>query len=319
MEEAVKVPFLKRWWLSSRPWSFPASTMPVIFGTVLAVVYGGYTLKPLLFVLAFIAMVILHAGANILSDIFDYKKGLDKVPTPVSGGILKGLITTREAWIGSVSMLVIGTAIGLYLTYVSGPWLLAIGVLGLFVGTFYTTDTVLAWKYHGLGDLAVFLNFGILGSLGAYYVQSGVLSWIPAIWAVPMSMLVIAILHANNWRDIQSDKAGKIFTIAALLGDKNSLRYYGVLIYGPFMLVLLLILIPYLFFPNVTAMPFTFLITLGALPLALKLWRKALNRKSPSKPLDFIALDGATAQLNLLFGSLCTLALILYAVIHGIG
>ena len=318
MDQAAKVSFLKKWWISSRPFSFPASTMPVIFGTVLAVVYGGYTLKPFLFILAFIAMVILHSGANILSDIFDYKKGLDKIPSPVSGGIVRGLISVREAWIASVSMLILGTAIGLYLTYVSGPWLLAIGLLGLFVGTFYTTDTVMAMKYHGLGDLAVFLNFGILGSLGAYYVQSGVLSWIPAAWAVPMSMLVIAILHANNWRDIESDKAGKIFTIAALLGDKSSLRYYGLLIYGPFAVVLLLILVPHFFFPKLVAMPYTFLITLAALPLAFKLWKKAINRQNPSKPLDFIALDGATAQLNLLFGSLCTLALILYAVIHGI-
>jgi 1,4-dihydroxy-2-naphthoate octaprenyltransferase len=319
MEAVVKIPFLKKWWVSIRPFSLPASTMPVIFGTVLAVVYGKYDLNILNFVLAFFGMVILHGGANILSDIFDYKKGLDKFPSPVSGGVVRGWISIREAWIASVLMLIVGSAIGFYLAYVSGPWLLAIGLLGLFVGTFYTSDTFLSWKYHGLGDLAVFLNFGILGSLGAYYVQSEVLSWIPAIWAIPMSMLVIAILHANNWRDIQSDKAGKIFTIAALLGDKNSLRYYGILIYGPFLVVLLLIMVPYIFLPNATAMPFTFLVTLGALPLALRLWRKALNRQTPSKPLDFIALDGATAQLNLLFGSLCTLALILYAVIHGIG
>jgi 1,4-dihydroxy-2-naphthoate octaprenyltransferase len=269
--------------------------------------------------MAFFGMVILHSGANILSDIFDYRKGLDKIPSPVSGGIVRGYITTREAWIASVSTLVIGTAIGLYLAYVSGPWLLVIGFVGLFVGTFYTTDTPFSMKYHGLGDLAVFLNFGILGSLGAYYVQSASLSWIPVVWAIPMSMLVIAILHANNWRDIQSDKVGKIFTVAALLGDKSSLRYYGLLIYGPFALVLGLILVPFLLVPDMTAMPFTFLITIGALPLAIKLWKKALNRTHPSQPLDFIALDGATAQLNLLFGSLCTLALILHAVIRFLG
>jgi len=316
MEEQIKIPFLKKWWISARPFSFPASTMPVIFGTVLAFVYGGHEFKPLLFILAFLGMVILHSGANILSDIFDFEKGLDKVPAPTSGGVVRGYITIREAWIGSVTMLVIGTAIGLYLTWVSGPWLLAIGILGLLIGTFYTSHTIVNMKYHGLGDLAVFLNFGILGSLGAYYVQSSALSWVPVIWAIPMSMLVIAILHANNWRDIQSDKKIKIFTIANLLGDKNSLRYYGLLIYGPFALVLMLILIPFLLFPEITAMPFTFLITMAALPLAFKVWRKALNRKTPSQPLDFIALDGATAQLNLLFGSLCTLALILHAVIQ---
>lgn len=316
-QQNAPVSFLKKWWISARPFSFPASTMPVIFGTVLAVVYGeGVTFKPLLFVLAFIAMVILHSGANILSDIFDFKKGLDKVPSPVSGGIVRGLITIREAWIASVLMLTFGTVIGLYLTWVSGPWLLAIGLVGLFIGTFYTTETAVSWKYHGLGDLAVFMNFGILGSLGAYYVQSGALSWVPVIWAVPMSMLVIAILHANNWRDIQSDKEGKIFTIAALLGDSKSLSYYGILIYGPFVVVLALILLPYLLLPGMPAMPFTFLLTMLALPLAIRLWRKALNRRTPSKPLDFIALDGATAQLNLLFGSLCTIALILYAVLQ---
>jgi len=319
MEQATNISFFKKWWISARPFSFPASTMPVIFGTVLAVVYGGYTFKPVLFILAFIAMVILHSGANILSDIFDFKKGLDKHPSPVSGGIVRGLISMREAWIASVSMLIFGTVIGLYLTWVAGPWLLAIGLLGLFVGTFYTTDTALSWKYHGLGDLAVFLNFGILGSLGAYYVQSSTLSWIPVVWAVPMSMLVIAILHANNWRDIQSDKAGKIFTIAALLGDRKSLSYYGILIYGPFVVVLGLILVPYLLFPGLTFMPFSFLVTMLALPLAFRLWRKALNRQTPSQPLDFIALDGATAQLNLLFGALCTVALILHAVIQNFG
>jgi 1,4-dihydroxy-2-naphthoate octaprenyltransferase len=316
MEEAIKISFLKKWWVSTRPFSFPASTMPVVFGAVLAYVYGGYEFKPWLFFLSFVAMVILHSGANILSDIFDYQKGLDKVPNPSSGGVVRGYITIREAWIASVSMLVIGTIIGLYLAWVSGPWLLAIGIGGLFVGTFYTTNTPVSMKYHGLGDLAVFLNFGILGSLGAYYVQSSALSWIPVIWAVPMSILVIAILHANNWRDIQSDKAKKIFTVATLLGDKSSSRYYGLLIYGPFILVLFLIFVPFLLFPEMTAMPFTFLITMAALPLAVKLWKKGLNRKNPAQPLDFIALDGATAQLNLLFGSLCTIALILHAVIE---
>ena len=147
-------------------------------------------------------------------------------------------------------------------------------------------------------------------------MQSGDLSWVPVIWAIPMSTLVIAILHANNWRDISSDKSGHIFTVASLLGDKMSLKYYGFLIYGPFIMVLLLILVPHLFLPNLAAMPYTFLITMLALPLAFRLWRKALNRKNPKNPLDFIALDGATAQLNLAFGALCTVALLVEALIQ---
>lgn len=316
MEPVKRLSFLNKWWISIRPFSLPASTMPVIFGTVLATVYGGASLNVLHFLLAFVAMVILHGGANILSDIFDYRKGLDKVPTPVSGGVVRGIISMKEAWIASILMLITGTLIGFYLAWQTGPWLLVIGIAGLFVGTFYTTESSLSFKYNGLGDLAVFLNFGILGSLGAWYVQTSQLSWIPVIWAVPMSILVIAILHANNWRDIKSDTTGRIITVASLLGDKKSLRYYGFLIYGPFVIVLLLILVPYFLFPGLTAMPFTFLITIAALPLAIKLWKKALNRENPEQPLDFITLDGATAQLNLAFGSLCTVAIILYALIE---
>lgn len=311
MKESMQLSFIKKWWISIRPFSLPASTMPVIFGTVLAVVYGGSELNWWFFLMAFVAMVILHAGANILSDVHDYERGLDQIPNPASGGILKGLISIKEARRASVVLFLVGAIMGLILTWLSGIWLLAIGLTGLAIGFFYTTADSGSLKYNALGDFAVFMDFGILGSLGAWYVQTGTLSWIPVIWAIPMATLVIAILHANNWRDIKSDTRGKIITVASLLGDKRSLRYYGILIYGPFFMVLGLVLIPFFLIPEVTAMPFTFLITILALPLAINLWRKALRRQKPKNPMDFIALDGATAKLNLLFGSLCTIALLL--------
>lgn len=309
-----KISPIKKWIISIRPFSMPASTMPVVFGTVLAAVYGGYAFKPGLFLLAFVGMVILHSGSNILSDIADYNKGLDKVPTPVSGGVVRGLISTREAFWASLILLLLGTAIGLYLVSVTGITLLYIGIVGLFIGVFYTIGGKIALKYHALGDFAVFMNFGILGSLGAWYVQTQTFSWIPVLWAIPMSMLVIGILHANNWRDIDSDTKGKIYTMASLFGDKNSLRYYAFLIFGPFAVILGLIFIPRMF-TDLPAMPYTFLLTLISIPIALKLWRKALDRKTPKKPLDFITLDGATAQYNLAFGILCTVSLLLEALV----
>ncbi len=310
----MKMGFLKKWIICSRPFSFPASTMPVVFGTVLATVYGGYPFKPVLFLLALTAMLMLHSGANILSDIYDYRKGLDKMPTPVSGGIVRGIISEKEALWGTVILLTGGLLTGLLLAYLSGPWLLLIGLGGIFIGIFYTTNAPFSLKYHGLGDLAVFLDFGILGSLGAWYVQTGVLSIVPVIWAIPMATLVIGILHANNWRDIESDLKGKIFTIASLLGDKKSERYYGFLIFGPYVMVLLFIFIPYLI-PSFPRMPLTFLITLLALPLSLKLWQTATKRKDARDPMAFITLDGATAKLNLEFGLLSSLALILNLII----
>jgi 1,4-dihydroxy-2-naphthoate octaprenyltransferase len=316
MTENQNISFFKKWWISLRPFSFPASTMPVVFGTVLAFVYGDVALNPWYFLLAFFAMVFLHAGANVLNDIIDFNKGLDKVPAPVSGGVVRRLISIPEAKRASILLFTTGTAMGLLLAYLTSPWLLLIGIPGLFIGIFYSIGGKIALKYHALGDLAVFLNFGILGALGAWYVQTGTFSWIPVVWAIPMSMLVIGILHANNWRDIKSDREGHINTIASMLGDKASLRYYGYLIFGPFFVVLALILIPYFAFPNLTFMPFTFTIVILSLPMALKLWQKAMNRKEPKNPIDFVALDGATAQFNLVFGLLCTLALVLEAVLR---
>jgi len=274
------------------------------------VVYGNAEFHPLFFLMSVVAMVILHGASNILSDVHDYKRGLDKVATPVSGGVVRGLISLNEARRASLVLFGVGLLMGLILAWFTGWILLVIGLVGLVIGVFYTTGSRINLKYNALGDLAVFMNFGILGALGSWYVQAGALSWIPVLWSVPMATLVIAILHANNWRDIKSDSGGRIITLASLLGDRRSLRYYAVLIYGPFIMVLSLILVPYFLLPTHTAMPFTFLLTLAALPLTLKLWRIALHRKNPRHPMDFITLDGRTARLNLVFGLLCTVALL---------
>jgi len=312
----VTLNFFKKWFISIRPFSLPASTMPVIFGTVLATFIGHYPFHAVRFVLAMVGMVILHAAANILSDISDYNKGLDTVPTPASGGIVRGILTTREAARASVVLFIMGTLIGLVLTWYCGWPLLVIGVLGLVIGIFYTLGGKVSLKYHALGDFAVFMDFGILGSLGAWYVQSVTFSWIPVIWAVPIAMHVIAILHANNWRDMISDNKGRIYTVASLLGDKGSLWYYALMIFGPFIIIYGLIFIPRLISPRLAAMPLPFMIVIVALPVALILWRKALRRHHPKKPFDFIALDGATANLNLIFGILCILSVFIYAIIR---
>lgn len=302
--ENENVPFLKKWLTAMRPWALPASTMPVIFGTSLAVVIGQVSLDVFKFILALFAMMILHSAANILSDVFDFKRGLDKMVTPVSGAIVRGWITTKQAAVFSVALFVFGSALGLTLVLMTGTVLLIIGGIGVFIGVFYA-----GLKYHALGDLAVFLNFGILGSLGAWVVQTNSFSWIPVFWTVPMAMLVSGILHANNWRDVSSDTERKVTTVASLFGDKGSLSYYAFLIFGSFVIVIGLILVPRLMSGQLIAMPWTFFIVLFGLPSALKLWGRAVRRHTPRLPMDFIILDGATAQHNLVFGLLCTAAL----------
>ncbi len=308
MSETQPAPgFLKKWLVATRPFALPASTMPVLFGTVLALTMGEASMSWGGFLLAFFGMAFMHTGANLMNDVYDFKRGIDAVVNPVSGGVVRGWLLPREALVAALLFLATGTAMGAVLVVQVGWPLLVIGLVGLAIGVFYTWGP-LPLKYNGLGDLAVFLDFGVLGALGAWTVQTGELSWVPAVWAVPMSLLVIGILHANNWRDIESDKAQGATTIATVLGDRASQGYYAFLLFGPYAVIALLIALSWGLGLG-PRMPLTFAITLLSLPLAIGLMRKATARHTAETPLDFLSMDGATAQYNLAFGLLCTLAL----------
>jgi 1,4-dihydroxy-2-naphthoate polyprenyltransferase len=305
---------LKKWIVAARPWALPASSMPVVFGTSLAVVIGGARLNPFRFLLALAAMMILHSAANMLSDVFDFRQGLDTEVTPVSGAVVRGWLSPCRVAAGSAVLFASGIGLGIWLVGLTGPALFFIGAAGVAVGASYTF-----LKSRALGDLAVFLNFGILGSLGAWVVQTRSFSWLPIIWTVPLAMLVSAILHANNWRDLASDGERNVFTMAHTLGDRGSQAYYGVLLFGSMALILLFTAVPRFVAVPLPALPPTFLIVLAAFPRALKLWGRARRRIAPEKPMDFVILDGATADYNLLFGLLCTGALWLDAGIRAAG
>lgn len=290
--------------------------MSVIFGTVLAVTIGKAEFNLLFFLAAFFGMAFLHTGSNLLNDVFDYKKGIDKQVNPVSGGVVRGWVSPGEALKGGVMFLGVGTLIGLYLVSRVGAPIFWIGFMGVLIGVLYTWGP-LPLKFNALGDLAVFLNFGLLGSLGAWTVQTGSLSWTPVIWSVPMSLLVVGILHANNWRDITADSGGGIQTVASVLGDSKSEVYYRFLLLFPFAFVLLVIIFSWIdgLRPR---MPLTFLIIFLILPKAFTLIKKGKRRSNPEQPQDFIALDGETAQFNMLFGILCTVALGLDALVKAL-
>jgi 1,4-dihydroxy-2-naphthoate octaprenyltransferase len=295
-----------KWAVAARPWSFPASIMPVVFGTALAVVVGGGPFSPLLFLWALATMVVLHAAANMLSDVFDFRRGLDRDVTPVSGALVRGWLTDRRVIRAAAALFALGTLSGLLIARLAGWSLLVIGGIGVASGLGYTL-----LKAHALGDLAVFLDFGLLGAAGAWVVQTRSFSWLPVVWAVPMALLVIAILHANNWRDIRSDTRRRVRTFAGRLGDRGSLVYYAVLIFAPFAIDVLLIVVPRARGGGMRPMPLTFFIVLLALPNAFRLWGRAVRRARPRRSHDFVVLDGATANHNLVFGLLSTSAVVL--------
>lgn len=308
--------FIRKCIIAVRPYSLPASCMPVLFGTTLAVIIGGADFKPCLFLLSILAMMLLHSAANILNDVKDYNIGLDKIPTPVSGAVVRGYFSPKASLVASILLFAAGSVLGLIIAYFTGPSVIYIGIIGILIGVIYSIGPV-ALKYIALGDMAVFVGFGLLGSLGAWAVQTGgKLSWIPVIWSIPLSMIITGILHANNWRDMTGDENGGFETIASKMKDTGSLYYYGFLIFGSFAGIVLIIIFTRIF-ANTHQMPLTFLITFCALPQALKLWKKAFLRQNPESPDDFITLDGATGRFELVFGIFCFLALMLHLVVGG--
>ena len=308
-QEKNMMRFLAKWWICSRPYSLSASLIPVLFGAVMAHHHSGKMSNFITLGLSLMAMILLQAGANILNDIHDLRNGLDRQATPVSGGLVRGLINERQAWLAVRLLFLSGSFLGLIIAWLSTPLVLAVGIPGVLIGWFYSHGRNSSLKFLSLGDAAVFLAFGILGALGSWIVQTGRFSWLPVIWSVPVSLLVIAILHANNWRDMESDRQGGVRTVANRLGDRGALLYFSLLIFAPFAILILLIILP----PLLGQRPFpqSGLITLLCLPLAVRLQILAKKRKHPEGESGFITLDGSTAQLNLIFGMLCTLSLLL--------
>lgn len=289
----------KKWLIAARPWALPASTIPVFFGSSLAATVGWVRLNVGLLLLTLLGMAVLHTAANMLSDVIDYRRGLDRLPTPVSGAIVRGLLSSKQVLKGSLVLFALGSLIGLVLVYFRGILILYIGIIGIILGAAYP------WlKAVALGDLVVLVNFGLLGSLGAWVVQTTQFSWLPVMWGVPQGMLVAAILHANNWRDSLTDREKKVVTFASLIGDRGSLTYYGILLFGSLGLMVGFVLVPRVFGIDFPSLPLSILVVVLALPQAFKLWRKARERHQPAHPLDFITLDGATARYNLIFGIL---------------
>ncbi|MGD2127635.1 MAG: prenyltransferase, partial [Desulfobacteraceae bacterium] len=211
------------WWRAVRPFAFTVSLIPPIMGGIIALIDNpGLDFNLFRFVLAGIGCMVAHAGANLLSDYFDYKARVDRQGTFGSSGLLVEKIMRPEQILrGGWIALVVAAAIGAYFIVVTpkGLFLLWLILIGAIFGVFYTAGPV-QFKYRAFGDIAVFISFGPAMVLGAYYVQAHHFSWTPVLYALPVGLLVDAILHSNNLRDIQSDSVVDIKTVPILIGER---------------------------------------------------------------------------------------------------
>lgn len=278
------------WLMAARPATLPASIAPVLVGTAAGVHDGVFILLP--FFSALVAAVLIQIGANLANDLFDFEKGADTSqrlgPPRVTQSGLASPWQVRLAMIISFGA---AALIGLYLISVGGWPILVVGVLCIAAGIAYTGGP---WPlgYHGLGDLFVFLFFGLVAVIGSAYLQTGILSPTAFAAALPVGCTVTAILVVNNLRDIETDRHANKRTLAVRLGAPLTRAQYTLLLLLPYVLVTGFVVRGV--FPQACWLAWI------TLPLAVSLLRTVL-RGTEGQALNAV-LKG-TGQLHLFFGS----------------
>lgn len=292
---------MNKWILATRPWSFPASATPALmaFAYVFWMRYAGPSFSPIDWVAglwAILGAVLFQIAGNLISDYYDFRRGVDRKDTFGSSRMLvDGLFSPRTIWIFGAVALAAGTFLGLWLAMRCGVQLLWMGAIGVLAAYFYYV-----LKYHALGDLLIFIIYGQLIALGTTYVMTSVVDWSVLSVSAPIGFLIVNILHANNTRDIRDDSKAGIHTQAMLLGLRGSKIEYTVLTLAAYVAVVALVVMRML--------PLLSLVVLITLPIAIKNIRLILQAKV-ERPEIILGLDAVSAQLVLVFGLLLTLAM----------
>ena len=219
---------MKLWLVAARPRTLPAAVAPVLVGTALAASEG--TFKPLRFACALIGSIFIQVGTNLANDYSDARRGADTDdrlgPVRVTAG---GLMPPRQVLVGTWVAFGMAVAAGAYLIAVAGWELLLVGVASIAAGVLYTGGPK-PYGYEGLGELFVFLFFGVVAVVGSYFVQVEELTWEAFALSVPVGLLAAAILVVNNVRDVDTDRRAGKRTLAVKLGRAGARRLFVVMI-----------------------------------------------------------------------------------------
>jgi 1,4-dihydroxy-2-naphthoate octaprenyltransferase len=292
----------KIWFRATRPFSFTASTIPCVLGAMLALlVYNGNSLW-YLFPFIILSSLTLHAATNLVSDYYDFVKGVDtKDSMGGSGVLIEGLLKPRQVFNAGILFFAIAFVLGLPIIFARGELILVLGIVGILGGFFYTGWPI-GYKYAALGNFFVFILMGPLMVVGTFYALTGHYSADVLYISLPIGCLVTGILQANNLRDISHDKNAHIKTLANVAGSTYAKAEYLTLIIGAYVIVIALVLLKIL-------SPWA-LIVLLSLPPAIKNMNqiKGVQVDNTSK---IAMLDVQTAQLHLLFGLLLSISVLI--------
>jgi 1,4-dihydroxy-2-naphthoate octaprenyltransferase len=257
------------WLMAARPRTLPAAIAPVLVGTAAAVEVSG-DFRVGAFVAALIGSVFIQIGTNLANDYSDAKRGADTAdrlgPVRVTSS---GLVAPRRVLVATWVAFGVAMLAGIYLVAVAGLVILAVGVASILAGVLYTGGPR-PYGYEGLGELFVFLFFGLVAVNGSYYVQLEDLAWLPFGLSLAVGFLVTAILVVNNVRDLETDRRAGKRTLAVRIGRRRTRRLYALLVATPFVAVPLTLL--------ATGGPTWGLLALGAAPLARRPLEAVMTR-----------------------------------------
>ena len=283
------------WVIAVRPWSFPASAMPIL--TTLAFLFWkGAEINWFHGVWALVGMLLFHMTGNTWSDYFDYKKKVDAQDTFGAKTITTGMFEAREIRNLAIGLLILSVACGLGLFAVTGMPLLWIGLAGCACTLLYPL-----MKFNALGDLDILLTFAFLPTLGTSYAATGIIDW-NVLWvALPVGLITDGILHSNNTRDVLTDQRAGIKTMAMALGSRFSIFIYGFEMIFPYLWIGVCSILG--------IMPLHTIIVFMTVPVAVACYR-TMKRSHKEGARPIADLDVRTANLQLVFSLLLTAAFI---------
>ena len=287
---------MKEWIIAVRPWSTPASAMPII-ATLAFLFWKGAEINWIYGVWALAGMILFHYAGNVWSDWFDYRKKVDADDTFGAKTLTTGMFTPKEIMGLAIGLLVAAVACGLGLAYMTGLPLLWIGLAGAVCTVLYPL-----LKYNALGDLDILLTFAFLPTIGTSYAATGAIDWNVLLIALPVGLITDGILHCNNTRDIATDKRAGINTMAMWLGTKAAARLYAFEMVFPYIWVGVCSIAGLL--------PLYTIIIFLTLPIALacaSTMKKSVGQETPMLLAD---LDVRTANLQMMFSVLLSISFV---------
>lgn len=282
-----------QWIAGARPRTLSAASVPVVIGTGVAVAEG----HPVWWraVLALFVSLALQIGCNYANDYSDGVRGTDDGRVGPMRLVGSGVAPPRTVKLAAFGCFGAAAVAGLVLVVVSSWWLLLVGVAAIAAAWFYTGGST-PYGYRALGEVSVFVFFGLVAVVGTAYVQTGHVTWLAIASCVPIGLLIVALLVVNNLRDIPTDTASGKRTLGVVLGEPRTRAMYVACLLIPFAIVVALAF----------ARPWL-LIALAALPLGLPSVRTVAS--GATGPALIPAL-GATGKLQIAFGALFTIGLV---------